>query len=110
MTVTALTNAEYLLGSVALGIDEYYMGVGEAPGVWMGQWAPSLGVAGVVEADALRALIDGNDPITGSPLLVALRERTVKAFDLTFSAPKGASLLWALGSKAVAEVVMAAHR
>ena len=36
LTVTSLTNAEYLLGSVALGIDEYYMGVGEAPGVWMG--------------------------------------------------------------------------
>ena len=58
LTVTALTNAEYLLGSVALGIDEYYAGVGEAPGVWMGQWSSSLGVAGVVEADVLRALID----------------------------------------------------
>ena len=33
MTVTALTNAEYLLSSVALGIDEYYTGVGESPGV-----------------------------------------------------------------------------
>jgi conjugative relaxase-like TrwC/TraI family protein len=110
LTVTALTNAEYLLGSVALGIDEYYMGVGEAPGVWMGHWSPVLGLEGVVEADALRALIDGNDPTTGAPLLVGLRERKVKAFDLTFSAPKGASLLWALGSEAVADVVMAAHR
>ena len=110
LTVTALTNAEYLLGSVALGIDEYYMGVGEAPGVWMGQWSSSLGVAGVVEADALRALIDGNDPKTGAPLLVGLRERKVKAFDLTFSAPKAASLLWALGSEPVADVVMVAHR
>ena len=110
LTVTALTNAEYLLGSVALGIDEYYMGVGEAPGVWMGRWSSGLGVQGVVEADALRALIDGNDPTTGAPLLVGLRERKVKAFDLTFSAPKGASLLWALGSEPVADVVMAAHR
>ena len=110
MTVTALTNAEYLLGSVALGIDEYYMGVGEAPGVWAGRWAPSLGVAGMVEADALRALIDGNDPTTGEPLLVGLRERTVKAFDLTFSAPKSVSVLWALGSEAVADVLMGAHR
>ncbi len=110
LTVTALTNAEYLLGSVALGIDEYYVGVGEAPGVWMGRWSSSLGVAGVVEADALRALIDGCDPVSGEPLLVGLRERTVKAFDLTFSAPKGASLLWALGSDPVADVVMGAHR
>ena len=34
----------------------------------------------------------------------------MKAFDLTFSAPKSASLLWALGSEPVADVVMAAHR
>ena len=109
LTVTALTNAEYLLGSVALGIDEYYMGIGEVPGVWMGRWSTGLGVAGVVEADALRALIDGNDPVSGASLLVGLRERKVKAFDLTFSAPKGASLLWALGSEPIADVVMAAH-
>jgi conjugative relaxase-like TrwC/TraI family protein len=32
------------------------------------------------------------------------------AFDLTFSAPKSVSLLWALGSEPVAEVVAAAHR
>ena len=110
LTVTALTNAEYLLGSVALGIDEYYMGVGEAPGVWMGRWSAELGVEGVVEADVLRALIDGCDPVSGASLLVGLRERKVKAFDLTFSAPKGASLLWALGSEPVADAVMGAHR
>ena len=39
LTVTALTNAEYVLSSVALGIDEYYTGVGEAPGVWAGVWS-----------------------------------------------------------------------
>ena len=110
LTVTALTNAEYLLSSVALGIDEYYTGVGEAPGVWMGRWSPALGVEGLVEADALRALVDGKDPTTGTPLLVGLRERTVKAFDLTFSAPKAVSVLWALGTEPVADIVMGAHR
>ncbi len=65
---------------------------------------------GMVEADALRALMDGNDPTSGASLLVGLRERTMKAFDLTFSAPKSASLLWALGSEPVADVVMGAHR
>ena len=34
----------------------------------------------------------------------------MRAFDLTFSAPKSVSLLWALGSEPVAEVVAAAHR
>ena len=55
MTVTALTNAEYALSSVALGIDEYYTGVGEAPGVWAGSWSNKLGLVGMVEADQLRA-------------------------------------------------------
>ena len=95
LTVTALTNAEYVLSSVALGIDEYYTGVGEAPGVWAGSWAKTLGLVGMVEADALRALIEGNDPTSQVRLLTG-RERTVKAFDLTFSAPKSVSLLWAL--------------
>ncbi len=34
----------------------------------------------------------------------------MKAFDLTFSAPKSVSLLWALGSEPVADTVMTAHR
>ena len=34
----------------------------------------------------------------------------MRAFDLTFSAPKSVSVLWALGSEPVAEVVAAAHR
>ena len=76
----------------------------------MGRWSPTLGVPGLVEADGLRALVDGNDPTTGRPLLVGLRERTVKAFDLTFSAPKAVSVLWALGTEPVADVVMVAHR
>lgn len=76
----------------------------------MGHWSPVLGVQGVAEADGLRALVDGCDPVSGASLLAGLRERTVKAFDLTFSAPKAASLLWALGSERVADVVMGAHR
>jgi conjugative relaxase-like TrwC/TraI family protein len=110
LTVTALTDAEYLLSSVALGIDEYYVGVGEAPGVWAGGWSAEVGVAGMVEADELRSLIDGFQPVTGEPLLVGLRDRSVNAFDLTFSAPKSVSLLWALASEPAADTVMAAHR
>jgi conjugative relaxase-like TrwC/TraI family protein len=78
--------------------------------LWSGGWSAELDVEGIAEADALRALIDGAHPVTGEPLLVGLRERSVKAFDLTFSAPKSVSLLWALGSEAVADTVMTAHR
>jgi conjugative relaxase-like TrwC/TraI family protein len=110
LTVTGLSNAEYLISSVALGIDEYYAGVGESPGVWTGHWAKALGLAGVVEADALRRLVDGQHPGTGVDLLAGSKPRKVLAFDLTFSAPKSVSLLWALGSESTADVVVAAHR
>jgi conjugative relaxase-like TrwC/TraI family protein len=99
-----------LISSVALSIDEYYAGVGESPGVWAGSWAEGLGLSGVVEADQLRALVDGKHPATGVDLLAGSRPRSVLAFDLTFSAPKSVSLLWALGSESVADAVAAAHR
>ena len=62
LTLTALTDAEYLISSVALSIDEYYAGVGESPGVWAGKWAEELRLSGVVEADELRALVEGRRP------------------------------------------------
>jgi conjugative relaxase-like TrwC/TraI family protein len=107
--VTALANAEYLIGSVALGIEEYYLGVGEAPGVWAGRWTGELGLVGVVEADQLRALVEGRHPVSGEDLVKGLRGRSVRAFDVTFSAPKSVSLLWALGSPEAADAVMRAH-
>ena len=109
VTVTALADAEYLIGSVALGIEEYYVGVGEAPGVWAGRWSGELGLVGVVEADQLRALIEGRHPVSGDDLVKGLRGRSVRAFDVTFSAPKSVSLLWALGSPEAADAVMRAH-
>ena len=65
---------------------------------------------GAVEADELRALVDGRHPGTGEELLAGSRPRSVRAFDLTLSCPKSVSLLWALGTDGVAEVVAAAHR
>ena len=110
LTLTALTDAEYLISSVALSIDEYYAGAGESPGVWSGKWADALGLSGVVEAEQLRALVEGRDAVTGEELLAGSRERTVRAFDMTFSAPKSVSLLWAFANEPVAEVMAEAHR
>ena len=109
LTLTALRDPEYLISSVALGIDEYYAGVGEAPGVWAGRFAAELGLQGVVEPDQLRSLVDGHHPVSGENLLAGRPERKVNAFDATFSAPKGASLLWALGSAETSSAVTRCH-
>ena len=82
LRITKLADAEYLIGQVALGIDDYYVGAGEAPGVWQGQLADELGLWGVVNADQLRALLLGRHPGTDAELLGGHRERKVAAFDV----------------------------
>ena len=109
LRITKLADAEYLIGQVALGIDDYYLGIGEAPGVWQGDLAGELGLSGVVDADQLRALLLGRHPGTDEALLGGHRKRRVAAFDVTFSAPKSASLLWAFAGPEVASVASIAH-
>ncbi len=115
LTITKLRSAEYVITAVAVGMEDYYMGAGEAPGVWQGSWATELGLDGVVVADDLRALVDAREPGTGVELLAGHRERRVAAIDVTLSVPKSVSLLWAFGtpetSAAVSiAVVEATHR
>ncbi|HUR18915.1 MAG TPA: MobF family relaxase [Acidimicrobiales bacterium] len=105
MRVTKLKGAEYLINGVADGVEDYYMGIGEAPGVWRGSWAAELGLEGVVSADDLRALVDGHDPTTGEDWLAGHRDRKVRAIDVTMSVPKSVSVLWALGTEATAAEV-----
>ena len=97
LRLAKLTDAEYVLGQVAAGLEDYYLGSGEAPGVWTGRLAGELGLAGVVDGDDLRALIDRRHPAGGEPLGGA-KQPTVRAIDATFSAPKSVSLLWAFGT------------
>jgi len=109
LTLTALLDPEYVISSVALGLDEYYAGVGEAPGVWAGRFAPDLGLVGLVDADDLRSVVKGLHPGTGVDLLAGRPKRKVNVFDATFSPPKSASVLWALGSDGTASVVTRCH-
>jgi conjugative relaxase-like TrwC/TraI family protein len=108
LRLAKLTDAEYVLEQVAGGLEDYYLGSGEAPGVWSGRLARQVGLAGVVEADALRALIDRRHPLSGKALGSA-KQPTVRAIDATFSAPKSASLLWAFAGPETAAVVSIAH-
>ncbi|MEZ5202853.1 MAG: relaxase domain-containing protein [Acidimicrobiales bacterium] len=62
-----------------------------------------LGLTGVVEAGALRAVLEGSDPSSGERLT---GWRKIKGFDLTLSAPKSVSLLWGLGDEHLAAEVV----
>ena len=44
---------EYYAREVADGLEDYYAGVGEAPGVWTGGGATAAGVTGTVSRETL---------------------------------------------------------
>jgi conjugative relaxase-like TrwC/TraI family protein len=100
----------YYLDKVAEGAEEYYSGEAEAEGQWLGDATKDLGLEGAVGADQLTAMLTGRNPATGEPLgLRAVGGRgAVPGFDLTFSVPKSASLLWALGDAETSAAVTAA--
>jgi conjugative relaxase-like TrwC/TraI family protein len=104
----ASDGAEYYLDKVANNVDDYYLGRGEAPGQWIGTTAEQLGLVGQVEAEALRNLLAGTSA-QGEALGLQVQPGRRPGYDLTFSAPKGISLLWAFGSGEVRDTISAAH-
>lgn len=103
----------YYTQAVACRATEYYLGIGEAPGRWHGRGLAQLGLEadGRVSEQQLEALFArGLHPGNGQRLGRAWRADGVTGYDLTFSAPKSVSALWALGSNDVAAAAMAAHQ
>jgi conjugative relaxase-like TrwC/TraI family protein len=99
----------YYEQQVAQGRDDYYSGRGEAPGEWAGAGAQALGLEGRVSAGQFNALIAGSDPRYPAVRLRDGPEPKVAALDLTFSAPKSVSVLFAIASEDVARELVAAH-
>jgi conjugative relaxase-like TrwC/TraI family protein len=95
---------------VARGADDYYTGRGEAPGEWTGAGAQALGLSGRVGAGRFNALIAGRDPRDPSTRLRSSEaDPKVAALDLTFSAPKTVSILFAVAPGEVSGALAACH-
>ncbi len=112
--------ADYYLADLAaeLPVPEPVGGRGRGQGRWIGAAAGDLGLDGTVPVDAtqFRSLLAGLHPATRRPLPVPLPlrlqadgGRRVAGYDLTFSAPKSASVLFALGGEEEARAVVAVH-
>jgi len=104
-------NAGYYQSSVVAGVEDYYAGDGEAPGRWIGRSELVGAVAGSL-ATAVDAglLLEAKCAPDGRRLgRTTVTDRSVTAFDLTFSAPKSVSVLYALGGPDVVAAVEAAH-
>ena len=99
----------YYLDTVARGAEEYYTGGKEAPGEWVGRSAARLGLAGEVDAEVLRQVLESRHPTTAERLTRAQGAPTIPGFDATFCAPKSVSLLFALGKSEASNEVRNAH-
>jgi conjugative relaxase-like TrwC/TraI family protein len=133
LSVSKLTPGQerYYERSVAAGLDDYYAGRGETPGLWAGQGAAGLDLEGEVEESELGALVRGRHPKTGKELRAHVKGRTitieridpdtgtrwheekklapVAGFDLVFSTPKSVSLLHALADEETRVAIAQAH-
>ena len=91
-------------------LPRYYLdAVGEPPGRWLGHGADALGLGAELDGDAFLRIMAGGHPDTGVDLGRAYEDRSVRGFDVTASAPKSVSVLWALGDDGVRATVLTAH-
>ena len=96
---------------IKLALQDYYTEHGHEPGCWFGHGAERLGLSGMVESQAYAHLLWGRSPDGRRPLVQNASDlRRQTAWDLTFSAPKGMSVAWALGSEEIRPQIIAAHR
>ena len=87
----------------------YYLDRGEPQGRWQGRGAPSLELGDTVDEESFLSLMAGEDPRTGRLLGTRHTDKTDRGFDVTCSAPKGVSVLFALGDGDVRREVLEAH-
>ncbi len=91
-------------------LPNYYLDSGEPRGIWLGDGARQLGVSGEVGDDAFLAVMAGMDPRRADrDLGRRYDDKSVRGFDVTASAPKSVSVLWALGDQQVRRAVLDAH-
>ena len=131
--LTAGDGYAYLTRHVAAGdaaldagasLTAYYEQTGNPPGRWFGEGLAGLGDANrrlrpgdVVTEQAMTAVFrDGHDPGTDDalgrpyPRFDTTQRHAVVGYDLTFTAPKSVSVLWALADDATRATVYEAHR
>ena len=93
--------------------DDYYLKGQEPPGQWQGKGAEALGLSGAVSredfAAALRGYKPGAEGTTPEALVQNAGDKHMAGWDLTFSAPKSVSVLWALAPEDVQARLATAH-
>lgn len=92
-----------------LARDDYYQVELEPAGRWYGQLADELMLHGEVKSGQLGAMFEGCHPLTGEGLAVNSGPQHKAGWDLTFSAPKSVSVVWAVADAEEREQIATAH-
>jgi conjugative relaxase-like TrwC/TraI family protein len=91
-------------------LPNYYLDSGEPAGVWFGHGAATLGMVDELSDESFLAVIAGMNPNPPDHTLGGLYgENSVRGFDVTCSAPKSVSVLFAVGDGDTRGHVVAAH-
>lgn len=94
---------------VGLAREDYYLEGGEPPGLWHGQSAEKLGLSGEVDREQFLRLFQGFK-VDGEKLVQnAGNDKRQPGWDLTFSAPKTVSTVWACGDADLRHALQVAH-
>ncbi len=91
-------------------LPNYYLDSGEPRGIWFGHGAHALGLSGEVDDDEFLNVVAGMRPENPDKYLGGrYNEKSARGFDVTASAPKSVSILFALGNPTVRNKVVSAH-
>ena len=92
-------------------LPSYYLDSGEPKGVWHGTGARLLGLEGQVADEQFLRIMAGLTPHGAGDerLGRAYNDTSVRGFDITASAPKSVSVLFAVGEPQIRTEVLAAH-
>lgn len=92
-----------------LATEDYYLNGGEPPGLWLGEGAAALDLGETVTREQLRKLMLGFSPEDEGLVQNAGKLRRQPGWDLTFSAPKSVSVVWAVASPEIRHAIQECH-
>lgn len=104
-----LKTPDYVL---SLATANYYTEGGEPLGRWYGDGAEALGLSGTVSPKVLRRLFEGLSPDGKSRLVqevVQNGRRRQAGWDLTLSADKSVTIIWALSDASERQIIETCH-
>lgn len=105
----AVGYADYQEKEVEKNREDYYSSE-QDKGQWAGGLAGEMGLNGEIEKGQLIAMLQGYDPGTGEALAKNAGVKHKAGWDLTFSAPKTVSAVWAVSNPETRAAIEAAQQ